>query len=131
MCLDNPDPPQLPVQLPSAVVSPSGKPEQAAANTSFDAAESMAAKLLESPVSPVGLQELVPLLTSEIPPRGGASQSSVSWSSRAYAQGSLIGLRHHCTSHPLCTKLLCKCVNSVLPELEFTSVAIFPSVFDG
>ena len=87
--------------------------------------ESVAAKLLELPVSPAGLQELVPLLTSEVPPRGGASPNSVSWSSGAYVQGSLIGLRHHCTSHPLCTKLLCKCVNSILPELEFTSVAIF------
>ena len=113
---------------PHATSSPPPEPGPAAANPVFDTAESRAANLLDLPASPAILQELVPLLTSEVPPRGGASLHSISWSSGAYVQGSLIGLRHHCTSHPLCTKLLCKCVNSVLPELEFTSVALFQNL---
>ena len=99
-----------------------------AANTALVSAESVAKALLDLPVTPACLQDLVPLLQSEAPPRGGASPHSFSWSSGAYVQGSLIGLRHHCSSHPLCTKLLCRCVNSILPELEFTSVALFQDI---
>ena len=128
VCESNPGQCQVLSQQPSATSSPLSEPGPAAANPVFDTAESMAANLLELPASPAILQELVPLLTSEVPPRGGASLRSISWSSGAYVQGSLIGLRHHCTSHPLCTKLLCKCVNSVLPELEFTSVALFQNL---
>ena len=42
--------------------------------------------------------------------------------------GTLVGLRKHAKSHPLCTKVLCRYLTHVMPEFEFTTVALFKNL---
>ena len=91
-------------------------------------AEVRALQMLQCETSVSQIQELVELLDSEIPARGQCLEGEFSWSSGAYVHGTLVGLRKHAKTHPLCTKVLCRYLTHVMPEFEFTTVALFQNL---
>ena len=91
-------------------------------------AEVRANQMLQCETSVSQIQELVGLLDSEIPARGQSRPGEFSWSSGAYVHGTLVGLRKHAKTHPACAQVLCRYLTSVMPEFEFTTVALFKNL---
>ena len=94
------------------------------------AAELLARQILGSgSCSHQQVLDLMDLLPCEQLARGNRSKGTEkSFTTGAYSQGPLVGLRKHSKSHPSVTKLLVILAKSFFPSLTFTTVALFRDV---
>ena len=92
---------------------------------SGDPAEQYAMACLQKPE--IMISDLTPLfdmLHSEQAARGSGSDRDFSWTSGAYAQGGLAGVRRHTKEFPLTSRLLCRFVSERAPGHLFSCVLL-------
>ena len=74
---------------------------------------------------------LMALLKSEHPSRGGTFSDEMSWSAGSYAHGALVGLRKNVAAFPEVCRLICRYIRQSVPGHPFTTFMLGKNLMAG